>query len=43
MLENMTEAQAREQILQEVPAYCDTFHSKRNTKQETEPPCILCI
>ena len=29
MFENMTEAQAREQILQEVSAYCDTFHNKK--------------
>ena len=29
MFENMTEAQAREQILQEVSVYCDTFHNKK--------------
>ena len=29
MFENMTEAEAREQILQEVSAYCDTFHNKK--------------
>jgi len=29
MFENMTEAEAREQILQEVSAYCDAFHNKK--------------
>lgn len=29
MFENMTETEAREQILQEVSAYCDTFHNKK--------------
>ncbi len=28
MFENMTEQQAREQILKEVSAYCDTFHNQ---------------
>ena len=28
MSENMTEQQAREQILKEVSAYCDTFHNQ---------------
>ena len=29
MFENMTEAEAREQRLQEVSAYCDAFHNKK--------------
>ena len=29
MFENMTETEAREQILQEVSAYCDAFHNKK--------------
>ena len=30
MFENMTEQQAREQILKLTEEYCDTFHNKKN-------------
>ena len=30
MFENMTEAQAKEQILKEVAEYCDKFHKKKD-------------
>lgn len=36
MFENMTEAQAKEQILDMVANYCDTYHNKKGSFQEGE-------
>ena len=45
MFEEMTEQQAREQILEMTKEYCEKYHNQKKPyeKRRPDPVCISCV